>query len=72
MVISEDDLPDAFDMFVHYDGTPEYYEKVKKYGISRKNKDFWKHYDWFQKSFDGNELLEAGLYDLSRYYKQAW
>jgi hypothetical protein len=25
-------------------------------------------YDWFQESFDKTEPIDAGLYDLNRYY----
>ena len=71
-VVKEDDLPDFFDMLVNFKETPEYIAKINKYGISRKNKDFWKHYDWFQKKFNETEPLKSGLYDLNRYYKKSW
>ena len=71
-VVKEDELPDFFDMLVNFEETPEYIKKVNYYGISRKDTNFWAHYDWFQKEFNKMEPLEAGLYDLNRYYKKAW
>ncbi len=71
-VVKEDDLPDFFDMLVNFEETPEYIQKIEKYGISRNDKDFWKEYDWFQKKFKEDEPLESGLYDLNRYYKRPW
>jgi len=45
---------------------------MKKYFISRSDKDFWKIYDWFQKRFYEQEPIKAGLYDLNRYARTPW
>jgi len=71
-VVHEDDVPDFFDLLVNYDNSPKYIAKIRKYGISRGDENFWQHYDWFQKRFNEDEPLTSGLYDLNRYYKTAW
>ena len=70
--VEEDDLPDFFDMLKNFEENEVYHEKVRKYAISRSNKDFWKYYDWFQERFNKDDPLNAGLYDLNRYYRQPW
>ena len=72
MEVNENDLPDFFDMVVNYDDTPEYFAKISKYAISRSNQNFWKYFDWFQATFNAQDPLNAGLYDLNRYYKRPW
>jgi len=32
---------------------------------------FWEAYDWFQKRLDESDPLQAGLYELNRYYPLA-
>lgn len=71
-VVKEEDLPDFFDLLENYKDTPEYVGKLLQYGVSRNRFDFWEHYDWFQKHFDRAEPVEAGMYDLNRYYYRAW
>ena len=66
------DLPDFFDLIRNYDGTNVYKEKIKKYGINRSDERFWDEYDWFQENFNAAEPIDAGLYDLNRYYHQAF
>lgn len=71
-VVSEEELPDFFDMLANFKESESYIEKVKKYAISRSDKAFWDYYDWFQKRFYDEEPLHSGLYDLNRYYKKSW
>ena len=72
-VVKEEELPDFFDMVQNFNLEDEtYLNKAKKYAISRSDKDFWKHYDWFQNRFNEDEPRESGLYDLNRYYKRTW
>jgi hypothetical protein len=71
-VVNEADLPDFFEMIKNFKATSEYWDKAKKYAISRSDTKFWEHFDWFQKEFENKKPLEAGLYDLNRYYKLAW
>ncbi|WP_428738618.1 fatty acid cis/trans isomerase [Sulfurimonas sp.] len=47
-------------------------EQLKHYFISRSNPKFWEYYDWFQKEFDRQQGVEAGLYDLNRYARTPW
>lgn len=39
----------------------------KKYGLSRRDPDFWKTFDQIQEHFQKNQKSEAGYLDLSRY-----
>ena len=66
------ELPDFFDLVANFDGSPKDIQRFDKYFISRADKDFWKTYDWFQKHFNQADPLEAGLYDLNRYYRKVW
>ena len=70
-VVEGSEIPDFFDMMANYDGSPDYYAKLLKYGINRSDPDFWQTYDWFQGWLDENHPLETGLYDLNRYYAEA-
>ncbi|MEO1935105.1 MAG: fatty acid cis/trans isomerase [Myxococcales bacterium] len=62
------DLPDFFDMLENFDGTEEYVAKTEKYGVNRADEGFWSSYDRFQGQLDQSDPLNAGLYDLNRYY----
>ena len=66
------ELPDFFDLVANFNGSPKDIQRFDKYFISRADKDFWKTYDWFQKHFNQADPLEAGLYDLNRYYRKVW
>lgn len=70
--VQEDDLPDFFDMMMNFDNSELYANKLRKYAISRSNKDFWTYYDWFQERFYEADPLNSGLYDLNRYYRKPW
>ena len=72
LVVDYKDLLDFIDMIYNYDGSDEYISRFIKYGVMRSDKDFWKHYDWFQKRFLKDNSLEAGLFDLNRYYYKAF
>lgn len=65
------ELPDFFDLIQNYDGSDEYKNKLFKYGVNRSDPDFWEEYDWFQSTFNTQDKIEAGLYDLNRYYNLA-
>jgi hypothetical protein len=66
------DLPDFFDLMKNCRGTQSDIERLKRYFISRSDKNFWKIYDWFQADFLKKEPLEGGLYDLNRYARTPW
>jgi hypothetical protein len=71
-VVHHKDLPDFFDLVVNFDSSERYLQKVKKYFISRSDPKFWKTFDWFQSHFEHSDPLNAGLYDLNRYYRKGW
>jgi len=71
-VVKYDDLPDFFDALNHFDGSSKYKEKLKKYFISRSDEKFWDTFDWFQNHFNEANPVQAGLYDLNRYYRKGW
>jgi hypothetical protein len=66
------DLLDFFDLMKNCKGDARDRKRMKKYFVSRSDKDFWKIYDWFQNDFLKKEPLEGGLYDLNRYAKTPW
>ena len=70
--VQEEELPDFFDMIKNFEKSEIYYNKAKKYAISRSDKKFWNYFDWFQNRFYEEDPLNAGLYDLNRYYKVSW
>jgi len=41
------------------------------YGINRADPQFWQEYDWFQQRFYKEQPIEAGRFDLNRYYPTA-
>jgi hypothetical protein len=66
--VREEDLPDFFDLIAHFDKSPRDYERLAKYGVNRAEDRLWDTYDWFQKRFYEDEPVNAGLFDLNRYY----
>ncbi len=65
------DIGDFFDLLDNFDDSPEYVDKVRKYGLDRSDPRFWETYDWFQARLDEADPMRAGLYDLNRYYPDA-
>ena len=70
--VKAEDLPDFFDLIANYEETPTYFEKFFRYGIPRNDPRFWETYDIFQKAMYEQNPIEAGLFDLNRYYYKAW
>ncbi len=72
--IRQDDLPDFFDLLTHLGeiDAKEARKRFDKYGINRAEKDFWQHYDWLQARFNKDQPVQSGLFDLNRYYYEAW
>jgi len=66
------DLPDFFDLLKNFDGSDVYMSKMTKYFVGRDDEKFWESFDWFQNNFNASDPLNAGLYDLNRYYKYGW
>ena len=71
-VVHYKDLPDFFDLITHFDDSEHYLQKIDKYFISRSDPKFWETFDWFQTHFNRSDPLNAGLYDLNRYFHQGW
>jgi hypothetical protein len=69
--VDAEDIPDFFDMLENFDGSPEYLAKLEKYGVNRSDFDFWETYDWFQAKAYELDPVNAGLFDLNRYYPTA-
>jgi len=71
--IAQDDLPDFFDLLTNLDTMDEGEgsKRFAKYGINRANPKFWEEYDWFQDRFNKEQPVQAGLFDLNRYYYEA-
>lgn len=66
--VREEDLPDFLDILAHFDKSPQSFERLAKYGVNRAEDRLWDTYDWFQKRFYEDEPVNAGLFDLNRYY----
>jgi len=71
-VVRHNDLADFFDLIANFDGSDIYLKKIEKYFISRSHPKFWETFDWFQRDFERSQPLEAGLYDLNRYFRKGW
>jgi hypothetical protein len=69
--VREEDLPDFFDLLAHFKKSPRDYERLARYGVNRAEDRLWDTYDWFQKRFYEDEPVDAGLFDLNRYYHNA-
>jgi hypothetical protein len=70
--ISQDEIPEFFDLLSNYTIDNEgYNEKIKRFTVNRSNRDFWHIYDWFQERYYESDKLNAGLFDLNRYYPLA-
>jgi hypothetical protein len=69
--VNGEDVPELFDVLENFDGSEEYVAKFDRFGINRADARFWDTYDWFQRRFNEAAPLQAGLYDLNRYYHEA-
>lgn len=69
--IGLDDAPAFFDMMQHYKDTAEYRKRFFTFAVTRDDPRFWDTFDWFQKRFEQMHPVEAGLFDLNRYYHMA-
>jgi len=69
--LKREEASDFFDMLAHYRDTPAYRRKFFHFGITREDPRFWETYDWFQERFERKHPVDAGLFDLNRYYYRA-
>jgi len=72
VTVHYEDLPEFLDILKNFDGSKAYEKKLQKYFISRDNPKFWETFDWFQNNFNKKDPVNAGLFDLNRYYDRAW
>ncbi|MEA3374030.1 MAG: fatty acid cis/trans isomerase, partial [Campylobacterota bacterium] len=66
------ELPEFFDLMANFERTEYYMNLIRKFGINRADPKFWDGFKWFQDHFNQRDPLNAGLYDLNRYYYKAW
>ncbi len=66
-----EELPELFDLLANFDGSERYRKLGRKFGVPRSDPHFWETYDWFQQQLNEADPLNAGLYDLNRYYPMA-
>jgi hypothetical protein len=66
-VVEEDDFLQFLNQVANYHDTKQDKINLKEYAINRAEKDFWEHYDWFQKRFNKSQPVHSGLFDLNRY-----
>ncbi|MBD3817218.1 MAG: fatty acid cis/trans isomerase, partial [Halothiobacillus sp.] len=64
--------PEFFDVLMHYDDSPAYRKKLMDLIVTREEEGFWQTYDWFQERFNATHPIQAGLFDLNRYYYRAF
>lgn len=71
VVVKHEDIKEFFDMVANFEPNKVYYKRIRKFTISRDDKNFWEVYDWFQNYFYKTKPIESGLYDLNRYYRKS-
>jgi hypothetical protein len=69
--VSEEDLPDFFDLLAHFEKGPRDTARLSRYGVNRAEARLWDEYDWFQKRALEDDPVDGGLFDLNRYYHEA-
>lgn len=69
--VTLEQLPDFLDLLANMQGNEQELQRFRTYGVNRSDDDFWSHYDWFQKRFYQDRPVQAGLFDLNRYYFKA-
>ncbi len=72
IVVKEDDLGNFLELMKSMQGRDEEVAQLKKYFISRSDKNFWKIFDWFNARYEEKFPIESGLYDLNRYARTQW
>jgi len=70
--IKEDEVSEFFEVLSTYSIKNESYAKeIRQFSVNRLDDDFWHVYDWFQNRYNESDKLNAGLFDLNRYYPTA-
>lgn len=66
--VSLKNLPQFFAVLRDFDGSEKYWKILNGFGVNRMDDRFWEVYDRFQDRFNSEDGLQAGLFDLNRYY----
>ena len=67
--LKQDELAGFFELLLTHGKDEDYYNReLRKYSINRSDDNFWQVYDWFQNRYNESDKLNAGLFDLNRYY----
>ena len=69
--IHQDDLPEFFRILSTEELNDVDLARLETFAINRANDRFWDYYDWFQNRFFEEQPIQAGLFDLNRYYFNA-
>jgi len=69
--VHESDLPDFLHLLSSKKIEKKDIDRFVSYGINRANPGFWEEYDWFQQRFFRDQPIQAGRFDLNRYYPTA-
>jgi len=62
------EMPNFLQVLKRFDGSSDSIRQLNKYGINRADARFWQAYDLVQDRFNTTQPLQAGLFDLNRYY----
>ena len=67
--IQQDDVSDLFGLLATFEKSYEKdFSQIGKYTVNRAEPEFWSVFDWFQNKYYESDKLNAGLFDLNRYY----
>jgi hypothetical protein len=69
VVVKHKDISEFFHLLKNYTNDEN---ELSKFFIRRDDKRFWETYDWFQTKFNESNPIEAGLFDLNRYYHKTF
>ncbi len=70
--LSVNDLPEFFYLLANFNGSHDHITKIERFGVNRAEGHFWEVYDWFQNRFNMDAPDTAGLFDLNRYFYEAF
>ena len=65
------ELPRFLEGLQNFDGSDKYWKIINDYGVNRADDPFWEVYDRFQDRFNKDAPVQAGLFDLNRYFRMA-
>jgi len=65
------DIETFVDQYATLQNRDDFEKLVSQYGVRRTNSGFWRTADWFQDQYQREKPIQAGLFDLNRYYTWA-